>query len=502
MPYLGCSVQFAGGGSEGEAKVIGAVIGTDNKPAPNTQVQLIPEHYNPLRDPAISDSCIDTTDDRGVFEFTVSRPGVYNVQAVQFSSRTKALCRGVVVGDQPDTIVLPADTLKNTGTVKIFLPDTTDTINGYMYIEGTTMYKRLSGAFSDSRDLSIIIDSVFAAIIPPIYFDRINNPSCPVLLSAPVEVLSNDTTVIDPVVVNWIQYTADNSDLPENHLREIHICLNGFSWLPATPTLWFSTYISGVTVFDKSTWKTYDTATTEIPSNLPNQILGYDNVLWVASFDGLIKYDGYTWNIWNTQNGLPSDNVTSIAFTGTGDIWAGMRNGIGFFDKETELWTIYDTKTTGLSDHSVSSVTIDKNGNPWFATNSGVGTFNGVSWKVYTPNDTVTSVAADSNNHLWFGHIDGVSRYDGSLWFFYNYGTSAILQGCTYSIVPDKNNNIWICTETGLTMYDGTTWHDFNSGQYSFLKDKIIHDIAFDNQGVAWLCTKLDGVIAFRPKIK
>lgn len=508
---LYCSVQVADVGNSSETTngyISGVILDTLGNPSSNVEVMLIPVCYNPVIDSKLPDSLSDTTDSSGFYSFVISdTSGIYNLQAVHSTQRTRLLIINILLGD--DTITIPQDTLKKSGVIKIFLPDTVDTINGYVYIEGTTVYKYLTETISDSNGLSIIIDSVPAADVPNLYYDRQNKPPEPTLLSEPLEVIPNDTTVIDPFV-SWIQYTTANSDLPENKITEVYVCFNSFTWMQDSISFWFSTDTSGIAVFNKSTWKIYDSSTSSIPSELITNVLRYDNEnsIWLSSFHGFYKFDGSTWRIWDTLTGLPSNLVSCMALNSNGDIWAGMLNGIGFFDKGTEQWTVYDTATTGLDEHCVDDVAVDKNDNPWFGTINGVGFFNGSSWQVYTQasgllTNSTHCVAVDSMNNVWFGHYyNGLSRYDGNKWTTFTSADSKMLIGKTHAIVPDKDNNIWIGTETGLTMFDGTEWKDFDGERYAFLENNSIHSIAIDDEGTLWVGTESSGVIGFGAAIK
>jgi streptogramin lyase len=469
---------------------------------------VIPYNYNPVVDGPFPDSLSDTTDASGTYSLAIADTSItYNIQAVHLYKRTMLLITAVSAG--ADTTYIPPGTLKDPGHIKLFLSDTVDTINGYVYIEGTTLYAYLTETVSDSNGLSVIIDSVPAADVPNLFYDRQNNPPQPTLLSQSLEVISNDTMVIDPFI-SWIQYTTANSDLPENRVDEVYVCFSSFPWMQDSISIWLTTNTSGIVVYNKSTWTIYDQSTSSIPTELITQVLRYDdeNWVWVSSTSGIFKFDGSDWQVWDTLTGLPSNRVFCMALNSNGDIWAGMNQGIGFFDNSSEQWTEYDTAATGLKEHNIKDVAVDKNDNPWYATTIGVGHFNGSSWQVYTQasgllTDNTFCVAVDSMNNVWIGHEDGgLSRYDSNQWTTFTSADSKILNGIIREIVPDKNNNIWICAETGLTMFDGTEWKDFDGERFPFLENKSIRSMAIDDEGTVWAGTTASGVIGFGPAVK
>lgn len=55
-----------------------------------------------------------------------------------------------------------------------------------------------------------------------------------------------------------------------------------------------------------------------------------DGALWFATNQGLARFDGAEWRIFTTTDGLPSDNVQTIA-SGEDVLWAGTDKGLAYF---------------------------------------------------------------------------------------------------------------------------------------------------------------------------
>lgn len=62
-------------------------------------------------------------------------------------------------------------------------------------------------------------------------------------------------------------------------------------------------------------------------SYVPNMVKSRDGNIWVASHSGVYRYNNNTWIHHNTQDGLGSENITSIYEDKTGRIWAGTMDG-------------------------------------------------------------------------------------------------------------------------------------------------------------------------------
>lgn len=500
---ISCSMNpSAGGGSDlPDMKIaMGAIYKENSFPAQNTLVKLIPENYNIVEDGPVADSLVDTTDELGNYKFENVYPGTYNIQALHIQERTKAFVSGIAV--QEDTTYLPQGTLKEVGALKIFLPDTIDTVNGYVYIEGTTEYKRLSFAVPVAEGgYSITLDSIPEATFTSINYDVLNKPFEPILLSDTVTVLSNDTAVTEAFVF-WAHYKKNNSGLPDDEINDLYITSDNI--------IWVATYRRGIARFDGINWTVFNINNSGLPDNMVYAVtMDENNILWAATMGGVAKYDGSAWTSYTESNSnLPSNLVNFIVSDKKGNIWVGVDIGAAKFDGNT--WVSYNVNNSELPSNTVNCIAIDNNDDIWFATYGGAAKFDGISWTIY---DSLNSGIASSHNcyvyidkygNKWFGHCIGVvSKFDGSNWTIYDGSHSSVLQeGHVFKIVEDSEGTVWIGTMWGLTKFDGNKWTDFIGERYKPVDGKIIYDIEFDNDNNKWIGTCYSGVVAFGPTIK
>ena len=491
----------AGGGSDlPDMKIaMGMIYKEDNSPASGTQVKLIPENYNIVKDAPIPDTLIDTTDGAGIYSFAISDTGNFNVQAVHILERTRAFVPDVNI--QEDTTYIPQGTLKEAGALQVILPDTIDTVNGYVYIEGTTAYKSLSEAILlVEGGYSITLDSVPEATFPSIIYGVLNDPQEPVLICDTVTILSMDTSVTEAFVF-WTHYNRINSGIPHNMVRTICMAPDG--------ALWFGTY-NGVAKFDGSEWTIYNTINSDLVYNdVIEIIIDNSGVMWFSTLGGAASFDGATWTTYTTANSeLPDDFVTGVIKDNQGNIWFGTWGGIAKFDGV--VWTIYNSINSDLLSDTITYLTIDNNDNIWFSSYIGAGMFDGSTWTIYDPTNSsfpinqVCRVKLDSNGNKWFGHCIGViTMFDGINWYLYDSSSSAVLlEGHIYDIMEDSEGNIWIGTDWGMTKFDGQKWNDCIGKKYELLKNQIVYSIVVDNDDNKWVGTFGGGVIAFGPTIK
>jgi len=105
-----------------------------------------------------------------------------------------------------------------------------------------------------------------------------------------------------------------------------------------------------------------------------------DGNMWFGTWGGgACKFDGSTWNTYNSANsGLAHNWVNAISIDRAGNKWFGTDGGVSKLDREG--WTTYTT-ADGLADNRVYSIAIDARNNKWFATwGGGVSVLQDLDW--------------------------------------------------------------------------------------------------------------------------
>jgi hypothetical protein len=183
--FARCAVTPLSGGSDNpDFKVAGMIVDANGNPAANTQVTLIPGSYNPAIDSSRTLSTVDTTDALGEYRFGITMRGVYNIQAVQLSQRTRALITGVSIAADSTPVLTAALTVP--GSIKVMIPTDIDTVNDYVYVPGTTLK-----SFIHRNTGNILLDSVPPGKIPAIYLR--SHGSAPYGFRFNITVTSGDT---------------------------------------------------------------------------------------------------------------------------------------------------------------------------------------------------------------------------------------------------------------------------------------------------------------------
>lgn len=211
--FLTCSNNnIAGSGSEsGNPIVVGKIVNADGEPAKEAIVFLSSGDYNPVLDGVIANSSIDTTNSSGEYFFDIPDTGVFNIEAGNKTRGLKLLIMEIPANT--DTTVVPTDTLKEVGHLKIAIHDTMDIDNGYLYFKGTKLYNDLSNTIVLNDSIRyLIFDSIPADTLINLFYDVRNDSYDPVRLIDAIVINPGDTTSLDFVnEVYFIEHTISTT---------------------------------------------------------------------------------------------------------------------------------------------------------------------------------------------------------------------------------------------------------------------------------------------------
>lgn len=150
--------------------------------------------------------------------------------------------------------------------------------------------------------------------------------------------------------------------------------------------------------------------------------------LWLATWNGILKYDRRTGQIKSFDLGkaLPEPHVWSILVDTKGQIWAGTEGGgISIFkeDEKGDLKLVrrlqHESATdNALSDNRIYSIFEDDEHHFWIGTGNGLDLYDPMTTKVIPlsqrsslwPKGTIAGVTQDRNGFIWVSHKQGISR--------------------------------------------------------------------------------------------
>lgn len=210
---------------------------------------------------------------------------------------------------------------------------------------------------------------------------------------------------------------------------------------------------------------------------------------WLATWKGIIKYDGKVFTNYTLKDGLIHFHVASCYEDRKGNLWFGTVRG-GLYRYNDKVFKLFTTKN-GLADNFVSCFAEDEKGNLWFGTDQGVSCYNGDTITNFTmkdglPSNRVNSIIVDRQGQLWFScgasrfraDDGGIAIYNGKFFepFICNGKAPFANPG---DLFEDKEGNVWIGGIDGLSRYDGKS--------VTGLANYLCYYITEDSGGTVWL---------------
>ena len=248
-------------------------------------------------------------------------------------------------------------------------------------------------------------------------------------------------------------------------------------------------------------------------AHVSNILKDKNGFMWFCTDNGLNKYDGYTFKIFDNKKNDPttiSNNYTlCIVEDKNGDIWVGTASGLDKYDRNKETFTHYSPNKSIAIHH----ILIDSKGIFWLSTAEGFYEFNATknTFKQYLnstinsnslSNNYVTKMVEDNDGNYWIGTKDGLNKFDAAKNIFSIYTTNtkiSIASNWVKTLYKDKAGKIWIgMVGGGITSYDTKNNIFINYKRQLNNANSLCHNdilsIAEDSKNNLWIGTENGGI--------
>jgi signal transduction histidine kinase/CheY-like chemotaxis protein/ligand-binding sensor domain-containing protein len=175
--------------------------------------------------------------------------------------------------------------------------------------------------------------------------------------------------------------------------------------------------------------------------------------IWLATSDGVFRYDGAFFSGFFARHGLPSNRAGAIHQSADGTIWVGTREGLARFEENHFVPVPLGERVSVLSNSALAS---DNHGGLYVGTDRGLFVIakSRAPVKLYPVAASATKAAVygvhvDSEGAVWFGCDTNLCRYhNGQISVL---GIKAgVPEDQWNGIVTDYNGALWIRSSTRL----------------------------------------------------
>lgn len=200
-----------------------------------------------------------------------------------------------------------------------------------------------------------------------------------------------------------------------------------------------------------------------LPLTMINDALAGPEALWLATSDGLARYDGAAVEVfgaagWFDPPSTPGVNHDAVNALAQGErLWALDVVGPTSVDAGGR-WRRHRRSVYGTSYQEAAACGDEA----WFASeDAGLAWTNGRRWRVHDlatglPDDWIMAVACDGPGHAWAGtYQDGVWRFDGHVWR----ALPGLEQRNVQALLWD-GEGLWVGTAAGLFRWQDGAWSE------------------------------------------
>lgn len=220
-----------------------------------------------------------------------------------------------------------------------------------------------------------------------------------------------------------------------------------------------------------------------------------DGYLWVATLGGLIRFDGARFEEFSTTHfpKVPNRNVRKMHLDRHGRLWLSLDRGALIRVGENTA-RVFDAED-GFSSSRVAVIAEDNEDGVWFVAGNEILGIRGEKVEQFGSDEGLPSgggswLVADESGQLWFARGAQVGVFRNSRW-----QVLLTLDSGPVRLAAARGGGLWICTPTRLLKFvEGS-----EPREVARLPERVgVKVILEDHAGALWIGTGSDGLLCWR----
>jgi ligand-binding sensor domain-containing protein len=237
-----------------------------------------------------------------------------------------------------------------------------------------------------------------------------------------------------------------------------------------------------------------------------------DGFLWIASEDGLLRWDGYRFRSYAKQLGvagsLPDNYIRTLYRDERQQLWLGTESsGLVRYSPERDAFDTFLPKGTGQTHATIYAIAGDGGHGLWLATGNGLehfdiekGLFQHVSVGVAGDGPRINAIVRSPNGSLWLGTSLGLLHGDELGTRFTPVEPANGQLAAVTSLLLAESGLLWVGTKSGAFLLDkGGSLKpivETDRGEGGPLNRQWINAICQAAPDSVWLGTEEHGIVA------
>ncbi|HEY1039663.1 MAG TPA: histidine kinase, partial [Bacteroidia bacterium] len=261
--------------------------------------------------------------------------------------------------------------------------------------------------------------------------------------------------------------------------------------------------------------------------------------LWIGTKTGLNEFvNEKEFKTYTTANGLPSNNVSSLASDTKSRLYIGTDKGLCYYSNSKfilvkelqgvpiscllyhqDIGLLIGTNTGFYmmegnkpyqvelpnSSNDVNCLTYQRSSGIWIGTTEGLVQLHPETKKTILYGianglieDNIASLTADYNRTIWVGTHSGLMKFNGNAFSYYKISSDQNSNNILCSYI-DYEENMWFGTHAGLFKFRDEGFVSY--GPHDGLTGTMVFPITRDNEGILWIGTESEGLFKFENNI-